>query len=372
MKAKRFDREELEKLLACSEEREAPPWLLPRIMAEIEERQPSLVERLRRWWLRPQAVSFSPARLALTVTVTLCAFWLGIMVGHMRGTGAGGRPVLADNGEANYLIGRGLLAAGQVDQALLFLRQAVQQEPKTPEFAHWQGIAYGVLGEAEQERASYLSSVQDQPDYVPSLLNLGHNYLESGQYQQALAQYDKVLQADPGQASALYNRALAYQMLDDSGRAEQAFLGFLERQRTGKWAIRALAHLHQLGNFTFRSYRVGAGHLVLNVKTLLAPDSAERRQELSYLAEALSQAPKSELHLVAYHQGNRQAAKAAVNNLQEQLTSILGKEHAVPVRGSWFDVAETFTDANGVDRQLTTGLLIFTRSGQNTQRRNSI
>ncbi|EKD39583.1 MAG: hypothetical protein ACD_75C00361G0002, partial [uncultured bacterium] len=35
MKAKQFDREELEQLLARTEEREAPPWLLPRIMAEI-------------------------------------------------------------------------------------------------------------------------------------------------------------------------------------------------------------------------------------------------------------------------------------------------------------------------------------------------
>lgn len=372
MKAKQFDREELEQLLARTDERQAPPWLLPRIMAEIEERQPSLVERLRRWWFRPQAISFSPARLLLTVAVALCVFWLGTIVGQMRQPGAGQGPVLAETGEANFLIGRGLLAAGRVDQALPFLRQAVQQEPATPEFAHWQGVAYGALGDTEQERASYISSVQEEPNFVPSLLNLGHNYLESGQYQQALAQYDKVLEADPEQPSALYNRALAYQMLDDSGRAEQAFLSFLERHRTGKWASRALGHLHRLDNFTFRSYRLGTVQLVLNVNALLAPDSVGRRQELLYLAEALSRTPGSELHLVAYHQGDRQAAKAAVTGLQEQLTRILGKEHAVPVRGSWFDVAETFNDANGVDRQSATGLLIFTRSKQQSNRRNSI
>ena len=373
MKARRFDQEELEGLLARYEEREPPPWLLTRIMAEVEERQPSPIERLRRWWFRPQAVSFSPARLVLSVTVTLCVFWLGILVGRLQAPETGAeRPLLADNGEANYLIGRGLLAAGRVEQALPYLRQAVRQEPASPEFVHWQGVAYWRLGEAEEERASYLSLGQDEPNYLPSLLNLGHNYLESGQYQQALAHYDKVLQADPTQPNALYNRALVYQMLDEPAPAEQAYLAFLEHHRTGKWASRALGHLHRLGNFSFRSYRVGAARLILNVETLLAPDSAGRRRELQYLVEGLSRAPGSELHLVAYHRGDRQAARAAVSDLQEQLTNILGKEQGIRVRGSWFDEAESFTDANGLDRQHTTGLLIFTRSEQDGQRRNSI
>ncbi len=373
MKAKRFDYEELEELLARSEEREPPPWLLPRIMAGIEERESSPIERLRRWWFRPQAVSFSPARLGLTVTVTLCVFWLGIFVGRLQAPEAGGEGALfADNGEANYLIGRGLLAAGRVDQALPYLRQAVQQDPASPEFAHWQGVAYGKLGAAEEERASYFASVQDEPDYLPSLLNLGHNYLESGQYQQALAQYDKVLQADPGQPNALYNRALAYQMLDDPARAELAYLTFLEHNRTGKWASRALGHLHRLGNFTFRSYWIGAANLILNAEALLDQDPAGRRKELQYLAAALARTPGSELHLVAYHQGDRKAAKAAVNALQGQLTKLLGKEQSVPVRGSWFDVAESFVDANGAERQQTAGLLIFTRSEHNNHRKNSI
>lgn len=371
MKAKRFDREELEQLLAETGEPEAPPWLFPRIMAEIEERQLPLAERLRRWWFRPQAVSFSPARLALTVVATLCAFWLGLIVGQMRP--GGDRPDLAESGEANFLIGRGLLAAGKADQALPFLRQAVAQEPQTPEFAYWQGVAYWAKGETEQERQSYLASIEDKPDYLPSLLNLGHNYLETGQYQLALAQYDKVLQAEPFEASALYNRGLAYQMMEDSPRAEQAFLRYLEHHRQGKWVFRALGHLHRLGNFTFRSYRIGADRIVLNATALLAGDEAVRRQELQHLAETLAGAGESELHLVAYHQGSRQVAKAAVNELQEQLTHILGKkEQAIPVLGSWFDVAETFTDANGTDRQLATGLLIFTRSKNNNKVRNSI
>lgn len=372
MKASQFDREELEQLINRTEERQAPPWLLPRVMAEIEERQPPLAERLRRWWLRPRPLRLSPARLVLTGAAALCIFWLGIMVGQMHRPGEGHGPVLAESGEANFLIGRGLLAAGRVDQALPFLRRAVQQEPSIPEFSLWQGVAYGELGKREQERASYQLAAGEEHDFLPALLNLGHTYLESGQYQQALAQYDKVLVADPEEPSALYNRALAYLLQGDAGRAEQAFLGFLERHRTGKWAFRALGHLHRLGNFTFRSYRLGAARLVLKVPALLGADSANSRQELRYLAEALAQAPESELHLVAYRQGDRQAAKAAVDELQAQLLSLLGRESAIRIRASWFDVAENFSDANGVDRQAASGLLIFTRPIQQDNQTKSI
>lgn len=374
MEPKDFDRKELEKLLAETREREVPPWLLTRIMAEIDDRRPSLYERMRNWWVRPQSVSFSPAWLALTVTVTVCAFWLGTMNGQKRQTEitAGALPAFAGNAEANYLIGRGLLVAGREDQALPFLRQAVQQDPGTAEFALWQGVAYQALGESEEERQSYLFSMREQPDYLPALLNLGHNYLESGQYREALVQYEKVLQVDPVESSALYNRALAYRMLQEPDRAEQAFLRYLDYHRTGKWVLRATRHLHQLGNFTFRSYPIGPGRVVLNVTALLSQDVKARRQELMHLAGALSRAPGTELHLVVYNQGDRSAAKASAIALQKQLTQYLGNGHAVPVRGSWFDVAESFTDANGMERQLTTSLLIFTRSYEKSNRRKSI
>jgi tetratricopeptide (TPR) repeat protein len=377
MKTKHLDNKELEQLLANSVEPEPPPWLRTRIMAEIAGRRPSFSERLRQWWQRPQSVSFSPAWLASTVAVAVCAFWLGALSEqHGRpdpaGQTDGTLPVLAANAEANYLIGRGLLAAGQKDQALTFLRQAVRQEPEVAEFAHWQGVAYWTVGESSEERQSYLRSMEKRPDYLPTLLNLGHNYLESGEYRQALGQYEKVLAVDPLEPSALYNRALAYQMLKDTERAQQAFIGYLEHHRTGKWVMRAIRHLHEMGNFTFRNYRIGSGRVVLKMTALLSPDSPAGRQELIHLAEALTRAPGNELHLVVYNQGNRSAAKATATALQAQLKKYLGDENVFPVRGSWFDVAETFTDDNGSDRQLTTGLLIFTRSDEQSNRRNSI
>lgn len=375
MEPNHFDIKKLEQSLADSREPEAPPWLLGRIMTEIDNRRPSFFARLHQWWLRPRSLSFSPARLGLTVAVVLCAFWLGTLAErHGQSDFTGGArnalPTLADNAEANYLIGRGLLAAGQEDQALLFLRQAVKQEPGVAEFGHWQGVAYRAKGALAEERQSYLS-LPEQPEYLPSLLNLGHNYLESGDFRQALAQYEKVLQQDPLEASALYNRALTYHMMGDIEQAEQAFLRYLEHYRSGKWVFRAIRHLHELGNYSFRSYRVGTGEVVLNMSALLSPAGPACRSELQRLAEALGRAPGSELHLVIYDQGNRDAAKTTATALKAQLANYLGDEHATPVRGSWFDVAETFIDATGSERQLTSGLLIFTRTIEKSKKRNS-
>lgn len=377
MEGKHFDNKELEQLLADSVEPEPPPWLRLRIMAEIADRRPSFSGRLRQWWLRPQSVSFSPAWLVSTVAVAVCAFWLGtVSEQHTTRDPAGqtdsSLTVLAANAEANYLIGRGLLAAGRKDQALTFLSQAVRQEPEVAEFTHWQGVAYWAVGESSEERQSYLRSMEKQPDYLPTLLNLGHNYLESGEYRQALIHYEKVLAVDPLEASALYNRALAYHMLNDTDRAGQAFIGYLEHHRTGKWAIRAIRHLHQLGNFTFRSYRIGTGQVVLNMAALLGQDGPARGRELMHLAEPLSRAAGDELHLIVYNQGNRSAAKATATALMAQLTQYLGDEHTIPVRVSWFDAAETVTDVNGSDRQLPSSLLIFTRPKDQSNRRNSI
>lgn len=378
MDPRHFDRKKLEQLLAGTGEPEAPPWLAARIMAAIDDRRPSFSERIRDWWLGRQSVSFSPAWLSLTVALAISAFWLGTLI-ERRGqpdlAGEAGieQPALTDNAEANYLIGRGLLAAGQDDRALTFFSQAVRQAPGVAEFAHWQGVAYWALGELNQERQSYLSSMREQPDYLPSLLNLGHNYLAGGQYRQALMQYENVLRVDPREASALYNRALIHYLEKDSGQAERGFIEYLEHHRTGKWVFRATRHLHQLGNFTFRSYRIGASQVVLNMAALLSPDGPVRQQEVMHLADAVTRAAGgSELHLVVYNQGDKSAAKATAVALQRQLMQYQDVERTVAVRVSWFDVAERFSDANGSEQELATGLLIFTRPVEESNRRNSI
>jgi hypothetical protein len=92
-----------------------------------------------------------------------------------------------------------------------------------------------------------------------------------------------------------------------------------------------------------------------------------------HLTDAVTRAAGgSELHLVVYNQGDKSAAKATAVALQRQLMQYQDVERTVAVRVSWFDVAERFSDANGSEQELATGLLIFTRPVEESNRRNSI
>ena len=87
-------------------------------------------------------------------------------------------------------------------------------------------------------------------------------------YQAALAEYNRVLALAPDEGTALYNRALAYQLLDQKNKEADAWKEYLRSHRTGIWAYRAAEHLNELGDFTYRSYQIGFRRVILNQKLL--------------------------------------------------------------------------------------------------------
>jgi tetratricopeptide (TPR) repeat protein len=220
------------------------------------------------------------------------------------------------------------------------------------------------------ERQSYTRSIKDDPGYVPSLLYLGHNYLESGNYTAALHYYQQALRQDPQIPEAIYNSALAYQKLQKSVDERNAFRTYLDSFRSGKWAHRAVEHLHQLGDFSFRSYRLGDYRMVLNMAALLDANSPEHEQEVAHLSQIIKRTNEQELHLVFFNNSDKTAAKSAAINLRSQLFSHLGVGSS-PIRVSWFDSAETILVDEDTKKQLSPSLLIFTKPITNNNRRIS-
>jgi tetratricopeptide (TPR) repeat protein len=345
-------------------------------MARVSTRQTKLYGRLLNHLLRPRTFRVNPLQVAFTVAVTILAFWAGTMTKHSNRTDGINALVpipasFSDNALANYYVGRGLLAGNQLQPALKFLHKAVEQEPGRPEFSHWQGVAYWASGKPELEKESYSRALKDQPDYLPSLLNLGHNYLESGNYTAALENYQRALQIDPNTPDALYNSALVYQKLNDNKREIQAFERYLRSYRTGKWAERAVEHLQQHGDYNFRSYMIGKQRIVLRMSDLLQPNSPAQAQEIEELARSFSQTNGQALNLVIYHQNDIEEAKKIALNLQHQLMRQLGPGRKYPVRVSWFDAAETVPLTNETKGQLASSLLIFTSYTPIDNRRKS-
>ncbi len=374
MKQNSFELENLEELLRQNPEREVPAGLQERIMGEILTNRPprSLAETAKQWWQRRiPSYGFLPLRVGAAIGIAVAAFWLGHVAGDRDQAGMTlTRPAdvelapFANSAQANYLVGRGLLEAGNKRLALEFFQQAAFQEPRSAEYGHWQGVTYWQLGDPEKERQSYQQSIARKPDYIPALLNLGHNLLESGAYQESLRQYEKVLQINPYEQTALYNQALSYHQLKDRSGAQQAFIRYLDQYRADKWAYRAVDHLQRLGVFDYRLCLIGNRKVVVNQQVLLGPAQPARQLELERLARWLEKAPAGELHLVVYYQHDREQGKTIAWELRQQLLAIMGDEMTMPIRVSWFDEPASIRTANGTEQKLDQGLLLFTQPSQ--------
>lgn len=365
----------VERLLTELDEEPAPPDLLRNVMRVIKTRKQPWHLRLRRWLTRPLPVGISPAWMGAAMALGLIFFRLGAMT--QPGVRASDPVMLSDTpptekAEAmtNYRIGRALLEAGQGDSALTFLAHAVSQDPQAAEFRHWQGVAYWLQGDRERERQSYLEAVRHNPEFLPAHLNLAHHYLEGGEVQLALEQYMVVLKNDPTQPSALYNKALAYRHLDQKQQEKQALADFLAQYRTGKWAYRALEHLQDGGDYTYRAFRLGRQRVILDSRALLLGDEQDRTREMRHLSQALNGLSGEELHLVVFQQGNLGEARRTALALREQLRLVTDNRE-ITIRTSWFDVAEQLTDERGRELAQPHSLLIFSKPGQSPAKRNA-
>jgi tetratricopeptide (TPR) repeat protein len=371
-----IDDSHIEELLRRTTEQPAPAWLKQEIMQRVNMREPWLQERVASRLFQRLTFGVSPASLVVTIFIGCMAFWGGIQFERystdMASQNAVTLTAFSDTARENYLTGRELLAGDRRQVALSFFQKAVELEPDNPEYLHWQGVAYWSVGNKKLERQSYIQTVQDHPDFVPSLLNLGHSYLESGDYSSALQYYQRVLQNDEQSPQAIYNSALAYQRLNDESREKQMLKHYLNFYRTGKWAYRAVEHLQQLGDFTFRSYRVGIHYIILNVPALLQTGSTVQKKEVALLADALNRAVRQELEIIVYNKEKKDQARDTALNLRGQLLRQLESENNAPIMVSWFDAAETLLSENGDNIQLSPSILIFSNPLNKANRRKSI
>ena len=376
MNNRQIDDRHIEELLSQTGEQVAPAWLKQNIMQRICMREPSLQQRLVSWFFQRFTLSITPAALVSAIFVGCMAFWGGILLERhstdVKSQHAGTLSAFADNARENYLTGRELLARDRREVALSFFQKAAELEPGNAEYVHWQGVAYWSVGNKELERQSYVQTVQNHPDFVPSLLNLGHSYLESGDYSAALQYYQRVLQNDEDSPEALYNSALAYQGLNDESQEKIILKHYLNLYRTGKWAYRAVDHLQQLGDFTFRSYRIGTHSIVLNVSDLLQRGSVVQQKEVALIANAANRAVRQELQIIVYNKEKKDQAKETALNLRAQLLRQLEPENDVSIMVSWFDAEETIFSDNDDKLQLSPSISLFSNPLNEGNRRKSI
>ncbi len=86
--------------------------------------------------------------------------------------------------------------------------------------------------------------VERDPADSDSRLALGFAYQTEGRYQEALAQYERVLQEQPRDTAALYNKATILMQLDKAKEAEEVYWEVLETSPTHVLAAKSLGEYY--------------------------------------------------------------------------------------------------------------------------------
>lgn len=355
----------LTRLLRKVPDRTPPNGLVDRIMDTVSESKQYGCSKRHKIFSFALWNNIRPRQLATASCFIALAFWLGLYVGGKKEDAITQPDILQlpgyvyQNAQAGFLVGRGLLAAGRGEEALEMIQHASRLSPANPEYLFWLGTAHWSMGDREMEQLSYRKAVQIDPDYLPVLVNLGHSLLENREPEEALQAYNRVLTIAPNHQIALYNRALAIHLIGNPGQAIAAWKKYLGSYRSGKWAYRAVQHLNEQGDFSYRTYQVGFRRVILSQDILLGPLTADKKREVDYLAKSFQQAPVSDINLVLFHEGDDANARMQAITLKSLLNNSLQDQNK-HIQISWFGEAETVQTASGT-HALKNGLLIFSQ-----------
>ena len=260
-------------------------------------------------------------------------------------------------------------------QALAFLQRASLLEPENPEFAYWEGVGYWVNGDKEQERRSYLRGLTADPENVPLLINLGHNYLSEKKYDDALNAYQTVLANYPDEPVVLYNTGLIYRALGKTSEEISSWQSFLQDNRQDAKSFRALQRLHAHGDYQFRSYQVGGRKIIVNQQRLLDDSQPVESQasELIDIAAILDGDEELKLEIIVFVENDWEAARKKALALKNMIMTLSNSDVRNRVRLSWFDVPETIQRGDaGPGVSLSEGLLLFSHLTKEKEREVSI
>ena len=81
------------------------------------------------------------------------------------------------------------------------------------------GFAYHEKGEYDRAIADYDRAIQLNPDDAYPLSNRGNAHEHKGEYDRAIADYDQVIKLKPDHALSFYNRGIAFRLKGEYDRA---------------------------------------------------------------------------------------------------------------------------------------------------------
>jgi Tfp pilus assembly protein PilF len=107
-----------------------------------------------------------------------------------------------------YVEGLILLGENQIREAIVLFQRAVDIEPRFTDAHYSLGVSYHTLENFQRAIQEYEIVLQQRPEDVDALNNLGMILLEQGKLEEAKKKFDRALEIDPN--FALTHRSLFF------------------------------------------------------------------------------------------------------------------------------------------------------------------
>ena len=101
-----------------------------------------------------------------------------------------------------YRQGMNLVKAGRIDEAIPALKSALRADPQSADVLNALGAAYSLKGDFEQAENYLIKALQADPGFVPARKNLAISYFDSGKYDLAITEFERLGQS-PGNSRSV-------------------------------------------------------------------------------------------------------------------------------------------------------------------------
>lgn len=245
-----------------------------------------------------------------------------------------------NNDLIHYYYARFLLAKNEPRLALKHLNKAISLNDANTIYHTWQGVAYSSVKNFSKEQEAYENAIKLDNKNVQALTYLGHNYFDQKKYILALYNYSKVLELNPQNQMALYNRALCLNKLKRKPEELQAWILYLDYYPSGYLAVKAVEYLNNLGNFDYKNHVIGIRKVTLKnitFKTFNDEISTASISSLDVVGMLLTKFKSISIHIIVYQLNNKKLAEQKANSIKKYLLSNYSEIDADRLKLSWFN-----------------------------------
>ncbi|TND06556.1 MAG: cytochrome c bioproteinis factor [Bacteroidetes bacterium] len=150
-----------------------------------------------------------------------------------------------DDAWTAYRIGEAFFGKGENTPATAFHKKASELAPHVPDFKSKYGLALASSGRQKEAMDTYQQVLDEHPEFVPALTNLGYLYLVNGDAAKARRFYEKALALDPDYEPLLLNMAGLLAFERDFKGAEKIIDHLLKRNPKNEKALQVKKQLKE-------------------------------------------------------------------------------------------------------------------------------